>query len=133
MTQRRLNLWGGQLAGAETLELHQNVEDNFSELYGLVAAQNYPDPVTASQAGVLQGGFFHTNGALKVQYQQIPVPGVGGLVLSGGYPVTVLNMARAPGVGALAISGVAPSVTQQINKAPGSGSLTLNGNTAVLS
>jgi hypothetical protein len=126
MARRNLNLYGGsKLNDAEDLELRQNVEDNFGDLY--CSDRNYADELTAAKNGVTKGMLYHTNGAVKVRYQDIPVPDVGRLSLTGYSPTVVQVMIRRPAVAALALTGQTPIVRQAHNVTPGTGSLGLTG------
>jgi hypothetical protein len=131
MSRKNLNLYGGDLGESEGLEMRQNIEENFGDLYG--EGRNYADELTAAKAGVGFGQLYHTNGAVKVRYSLLPIPAVGGLALQTYAPVIRHTMVRAPTVGSLAFTGAAPVVTQQLNRTPASGSLGLTGAAPVLS
>jgi len=129
MTQRRLNLWGG--LEPEELERFQAVDDNFTEIMDAYT-RNYATELAAAVGGVLQGQLYHTDGAMKIRYNHIPVPQTGALRLSAYTPAILHTMSRAPAAGSLTLAGIAPVVTQQWTRQPASGSLVLSGGAPTL-
>jgi len=80
MSQRRINLWAGELGDSEDLENRANTDANFTDLF---PAGNYADELSAARAGVVKGQTYHTNGTMKVFYNDVCIPGAGALALSG--------------------------------------------------
>lgn len=123
--RKNMNLYGADLNDAEGLELRQNIEDNFGELYP--EGKNYADEPTAARAGVDYGQLYHTNGTVKVRYSLLKYPNPPALVLQGATPAILHTMTRTPAAGALTLSGIAPSRTQQWTILPPTVSLSLTG------
>lgn len=129
MTQRHLNLWGGTLGDRETMELYNDVESNFNEVYenANLLSKNYADEETAARAGLGYGALYRTDGQVFVRITHMQYPLKGALQLQGYPPVVRLTQFRNPAVVALTLSGVAPVITHQFYIRPPTGSLTATG------
>lgn len=127
MTQREINDWAGSLGDREDLEVRQNVQANFNDLYGNLnlLVKGYADEPAAARDGVPYGALYHVSGTVKVRILHLFYPVVGSLTLTGAAPRIINLHTRTPTVGSLTLSGVAPRVNAQIS--PPAGALSING------
>jgi hypothetical protein len=127
VTQRFLNLWPTRLGEIEDLEVRTNVEANFTELYDRTNPPAFADETAAAKGGVPFGGFYHTDGALKVRYTHKMYPAAASISLVGRQPIVRHLMTRRPAAGSVTLAGAAPIIRHLVYRTPAAANLALTG------